>query len=376
MKFTVEQSVLVDGVNWVSRSLSTRPIKTELLGIVIDATHKEIHLSASDLETASKSHFPAEIKEGGKVLVPGRLLAEISRSLPNKPITFVLEGSRVLVTSGSAKFTLPTLSIDEYPKLPELPDTTGVIASDLFATAVSQVAIAAGRDDSLPTLTGVHVEINEDTVTLAATDRYRLAVREIHWQPSTPSFSTTALLRARTIADAAKSLTGTKSVSLSFAATTSNDRLAGFASDGRTMTSRMLDGTFPPYRHLLPQEVTTTALIEVATLLDSVKRVALVTDKTVPLRLNFSNNTLSLEAGAGEEAQATEAIEILLTGEDISIAFNPVFLADGLTAVGTKFVQISFTGANKPAILMGKSDKDGGLIENYRYLLMPMRYAS
>lgn len=376
MKFTVEQSVLVDGVNWVSRSLSTRPIKTELLGIVIDATHDEIHLSASDLETASKAHFPAEIKEGGKVLVPGRLLAEISRSLPNKPITFVLEGTRVLVTSGSAKFTLPTLSIDEYPKLPELPDTTGVIASDLFATAVSQVAIAAGRDDSLPTLTGVHVEINEETVTLAATDRYRLAVREIQWQPSTPGFFTIALLRARTIADAAKSLTGTKNVSLSFAAATSNDRLAGFASEGRTMTSRMLDGTFPPYRHLLPQEVTTTALIEVATLLDSVKRVALVTDKTVPLRLNFSNNTLSLEAGAGEEAQATEAIEILLTGEDISIAFNPVFLADGLTAVGTKFVQISFTGANKPAILMGKKDKDGGLIENYRYLLMPMRYAS
>jgi len=142
------------------------------------------------------------------------------------------------------------------------------------------------------------------------------------------------------------------------------------------MTSRMLDGTFPPYRHLLPQEVTTTALIEVATLLDSVRRVALVTDKTVPLRLDFANNTLSLEAGAGEEAQATEAIEILLTGEAISIAFNPTFLADGLNAVGTKFVQISFTGSNKPAILMGKSDKDGAVVENYRYLLMPMRYAS
>jgi DNA polymerase-3 subunit beta len=138
----------------------------------------------------------------------------------------------------------------------------------------------------------------------------------------------------------------------------------------------MLDGTFPPYRHLLPQEVTTTALIEVGTLLESVRRVALVTDKTVPLRLDFNNNTLSLEAGAGEEAQATEAIEILLTGEPIAIAFNPTFLADGLTAVGTKFVQISFTGANKPAILMGKNDKDGALIENYRYLLMPMRYAS
>ena len=313
MKFTVEQSALADGVNWVSRSLSTRPIKTELLGIVIDATGNEVFLSASDLETASKAHFVAEVKEPGKVLVPGRLLAEISRSLPNKPITFVLDGSRVAVTSGSAKFTLPTLSVDEYPNLPELPDSTGIVPSDTFATAVAQVAIAAGRDDSLLTLTGVHVEINEETITFAATDRYRLAVREIQWAPSAPNTTTTALLRARTIADAAKSLTGSKDVSLSFAPNTSNDRLAGFAGGGKTMTSRMLDGTFPPYRHLLPQEVTTTALVEVATLLDSVRRVALVTDKTVPLRLDFANNTLSLEAGAGEEAQATEATEILLT---------------------------------------------------------------
>jgi len=376
VKFTVEQGALTDGVNWVSRSLSNRPIKTELLGIVIDATGDEVILSGSDLETSSKAFFKAGISQPGKVLVPGKLLAEISRSLPNKPITITLDGSRVLVTSGSAKFTLPTLSISEYPGLPELPDTTGVVASDVFATAVAQVAIAAGRDDSLPTLTGVHIEINEDTVTLAATDRYRLAVREFNWQPSAPGVSTTALLRGRTIADAAKSLTGSKNVSLSFAPTTSNDRLAGFSGEGKSMTSRMLDGTFPPYRHLLPQDVTTTAIVEVAPFLDSVRRVALVTDKTVPLRLEFANNSVSLEAGAGEEAQATEAIEILLNGEPISIAFNPVFLADGLQAVGTSFVQISFTGSNKPAILTGKSDRDGKVIENYRYLLMPMRYAS
>ena len=376
MKFTVEQGALTDGVNWVSRSLSTRPIKTELLGIVIDATGDEVILSGSDLETSSKAFFKVDISQPGKVLVPGKLLAEISRSLPNKPITIALDGTRVLVTSGAAKFTLPTLSISEYPGLPELPETTGVVASDLFATAVAQVAIAAGKDDSLPTLTGVHVEINEDTVTLAATDRYRLAVREFTWQPTTPGLSTTALLRGRTIADAAKSLTGSKNVALSFAPNTSNDRLAGFAGEGKSMTSRMLDGTFPPYRHLLPQEVTTTAIVEVAPFLDSVRRVALVTDKTVPLRLEFANNTVSLEAGAGEEAQATEAIEILLNGEPISIAFNPVFLADGLQAVGTSFVQISFTGSNKPAILNGKSDRDGKVIENYRYLLMPMRYAS
>ncbi len=376
VKFIVEQTIFTDGVNWVSRSLSNRPIKAELLGIVIDATGDEVLLSASDLETASKARCNAEISEKGKVLVSGKLLTEISRSLSNKPITFKLEGTRVVVTSGSVKFTLPTLSITEYPNLPELPETTGIIASDVFAAAVAQVAVAAGRDDSLPTLTGVHVEINENTITFAATDRYRLAVREIQWQPTTPNVSATALLRARTIADAAKSLNGSKNVSLSFAPTTNNNRLAGFAGDGKTMTSRMLDGTFPPYRHLLPQEVITTAVIEVAPFLDSVRRVALVTDKTVPLRLEFRNNILSLEAGAGEEAQATEEINILLTGDDISIAFNPIFLADGLHAIGTPFVQISFTGSNKPAILMGRAAANSEALENYRYLLMPMRYAS
>jgi DNA polymerase-3 subunit beta len=376
VKFTVDQQALTEGVNWVSRSLSTRPIKTELLGIVIDASGDNVVLSGSDLETSSKSFFNADITQHGKVLVPGKLLAEISRSLPNKPITITLDGTRILVTSGAAKFTLPTLSIDEYPNLPELPETTGTVPSDIFATAVAQVAIAAGRDDSLPTLTGIHVEINEETVTIAATDRYRLAVREFTWQPTQPGVSTTALMRARTLADAAKSLTGSKNVSLSFAPAQSNDRLAGFIGDGKSMTSRMLDGTFPPYRHLLPQDVTTTAIVEVAPFLESVRRVALVTDKTVPLRLEFKDNTLSLEAGAGEEAQATESIEIKLNGEPISIAFNPVFLADGLQAIGTPFVQISFTGSNKPAILTGKTTTDGATVENYRYLLMPMRYAS
>ena len=376
MKFTVDQQALTDGVNWVSRSLSTRPIKTELLGIKIDATGDQVILSGSDLETSSKALFNADIFEKGAVLVPGKLLAEISRSLPNKPITITLDGSRVLVTSGSAKFTLPTLSLDEYPNLPELPAKTGVIASDTFATAVAQVAIAAGRDDSLPTLTGVHIEIEEDKVTLAATDRYRLAVREFSWDPSTPGLSTSALLRARTLADAAKSLTGSKTVSLSFAPAASNDRLAGFAGEGKLMTSRMLDGTFPPYRHLLPSESTTTAVVEVAPFLDSVRRVALVADKTIPLRLEFADGGVSLEAGTGEEAQATETIDVLLNGEPISIAFNPTFLADGLQAVGTPFVQISFTGSNKPAILTGRNEPNGPSIDTYKYLLMPMRYAS
>jgi DNA polymerase-3 subunit beta len=375
MKFVVERDSLVDAVNWVSKSISNRPITTALLGIVIDAS-EEITLSGSDLETSTKAKFKAEVSQKGKVLVPGRLLAEISRSLPAKPISFVLEGTRVLVSAGSAKFTLPTLPLSEYPTLPELPAASGSLNSDLFATAVNQVAIAAGKDDSLPTLTGVFVEINKNQITLAATDRYRLAVRELTWSAQDANIETTSLLRARTLADAAKSLIGTSQVTIALAPTTTNEKLVGFISEGKTMTSRVLDGSFPPFRHLLPSESTADAIIEVAPFLDSVRRVALVTDKTVPLRLNFSNNTLQLEAGTGDEAQASEKLDINYKGEDINIAFNPTYLTDGLTAINTAFVHISFTGANKPAVLTGQTEAGSAPITNYKYLLMPMRYSS
>ena len=375
MKFVVERDSLVDAVNWVSKSISNRPITTALLGIVIDAS-EEVTLSGSDLETSAKAKFKAEVSQKGKVLVPGRLLAEISRSLPAKPISFVLEGSRVLVSAGSAKFTLPTLPLSEYPTLPELPAASGSLNSDSFATAVNQVAVAAGKDDSLPTLTGVFVEINKNQITLAATDRYRLAVRELTWSAQDANIETTSLLRARTLADAAKSLIGTSQVTIALAPATTNEKLVGFISEGKTMTSRVLDGSFPPFRHLLPNESTADAIIEVAPFLDSVRRVALVTDKTVPLRLNFSNNTLQLEAGTGDEAQASEKLDINYKGEDINIAFNPTYLTDGLTAINTAFVHISFTGANKPAVLTGQTEAGSAPITNYKYLLMPMRYSS
>ncbi len=375
MKFVVDREPLIDAVNWVARSLSSRPIQTALLGIKLEVSEK-ITLTGSDLETSTKAVIPADISKKGTVLVPGRLLAEIARSLPAKPISFVLDGSRVLVTAGSAKFTLPTLPVNEYPTLPGLPDTAGEIDSDTFATAVNQAAVAAGKDDSLPTLTGVHIEINKNTITLAATDRYRLAVKEISWQPSNSDIETATLIRARTLSDAAKSLVSSKKVTFALSATNSNEKLVGFVSDEKTMTSRTLEGTFPPFRHLLPSESTAEAVIEVAPLLDSVRRVALVTDKTVPLRLSFSKDNLRLEAGAGDDAQATENLDINYTGEEINIAFNPTFLTDGLQAINSQFVHIAFTGDKKPAVLAGRSEADGATNTSYKYLLMPMRYTS
>jgi len=374
MRFIVERDALADGVMWVSRSLSARPIMPVLLGILIKADKKGIHLSGYDLETSGKAEVVADVKEEGTVLVSGKLLSDIARALPNKPVTFLLEGNRVSVISGSAKFALPTLSVSDYPNLPEIPSETGRLSGDLFAEAVSQVAIAAGKDDSLPVLTGVYVEIEENKLILAATDRYRLAVRELNWDA--PQASAAALIRARTLNDAAKSLTGAKSVSIALAAATATERLIGFASEGKVMTSRMLDGTFPPYRHLLPSERSATTIVEVAPFVDSVRRVALVADKTVPLRLAFNPGALTLEAGVGDDAQATEELEIAFDGESLSIAFNPTFLLDGLAAVNAPYVEIAFTGGSKPAVLSGKSSADAESDFSYRYLLMPMRYSS
>jgi len=374
MRFIVERDALADGVMWVSRSLSARPIMPVLLGVLIKADKKGVHLSGYDLETSGKAEVAADVKEEGTVLVSGKLLSDIARALPNKPVTFSLEGNRVSVISGSAKFALPTLSVSDYPNLPELPSETGRLSGDLFAEAVSQVAVAAGKDDSLPVLTGVYVEIEENKLILAATDRYRLAVRELNWDA--PRASASALIRARTLNDAAKSLVGAKSVSIALAAATATERLIGFASEGKVMTSRMLDGTFPPYRHLLPSERSATAVVEVAPFVDSVRRVALVADKTVPLRLAFNPGALTLEAGVGDDAQATEELEIAFDGEALSIAFNPTFLLDGLAAVNSAYVEIAFTGGSKPAVLSGKSSADGESDFSYRYLLMPMRYSS
>jgi DNA polymerase III subunit beta len=375
MKFTVESGVLNDAVHWVSRSLSTRPSNSALHGIVIEAG-KEIHLSATDLETSAKAHFSGDVTTQGKVLVPGKLLSDISRSFNNKTITFSLEGTRVQVSSGKSKFHLPTIPNSEYPSLPPLPNESGSIASSLLTEAVSQVAVAASRDDSLPKLTGIHIEINEEKITLAATDRYRLAVRELIWQPSIPGFTTTALIRARTILDAAKAITNNQKISLAIAAPNAPDRLIGITTEGKAMTTRVLDGEFPPFRHLLPTEVAAEATINIAQFTEAIKRVSLVTDKTVPLRLNLDKDVLLLEAGSGEDATATEELEINFVGDPLQIAFNPTFLMDGLSALSTPFVTLSFTAANRQAVLKGKNEINGPKIEDYSYLIMPTRYAN
>ncbi|MGW8436767.1 DNA polymerase III subunit beta [Nocardiopsis sp. NPDC055551] len=376
MKFRVERDVLADAVAWTARTLPTRPSVPVLAGILLDAGETDgrqrVRLSGFDYEVSTQVSVDVDIEEAGQTLVPGRLLAEITRNLPPQTVEIATDGPKVVVTCGSAKFTLNTMPVEDYPSLPEMPGVSGTIGSDVFAAAVSQVAIAAGRDDTLPMLTGVRVEIEGETITLASTDRYRLAVRELTWKPANPELSAVALVPAKTLHDTAKSLTSGAEVSIALSDGDSGEGMMGFEGGGRRTTTRLLDGEFPKYRALLPDTFNTVAEVGRAEFVEAVKRVSLVAERNTPLRLAFSQGALVLEAGTGEDAQAVETLEADLDGEDIQIAFNSGYLLDGLGAIGTDVARLHFTTSTKPAILTGKPAEEGGAPE-YRYLIMPVR---
>ena len=373
MKFRVERDVLADAVAWAARSLPTRPPVPVLAGLRVDAEDGRIVLSSFDYEVSARVESEADVSDPGVTLVSGRLLADISRSLPARPVEVVTDGAKVVVTCGSARFTLLTLPVEDYPTLPAMPSASGSISGPDFASAVAQVSIAAGRDDTLPVLTGVRVEIDGERVVLAATDRYRLAVRELRWTPEQTGLSATALVPARTLSDTAKAMGAADKVTVALSSSGVGDGLVGFEGHGRRTTTRLLDGEFPKYRSLLPDESSSVARVETAPFVEAVKRVALVAERNTPVRLSFSDGVVQLEAGAGDEAQASESMQASMTGDDIAIAFNPGYLLDGLGAVDSAFVQLSFTAPQRPAVLSGATDATADADEDYRYLLMPVR---
>jgi DNA polymerase-3 subunit beta len=374
MKIRIERDPLADAVAWAARILPQKSQLPVLSGLRLDAdTSGALKLSGFDYEVSAEAELDVTVAEAGSVLVPGRLLADITRSLPGQPVDIATDGTRVQVTCGSARFTLPTLPLDEYPTLPDMPEVAGTLGSDAFAAAVTSVAVAAGRDDTLPVLTGIRIEIDGEDVTLAATDRYRLAVRTLRWQPVDPSLQATALVPARTLAEAAKALTAGAEVTLALATGASGEGMFGLSGSTRRTTTRLLDGEFPKYRSLLPDTAAATASVDTTALTEAVRRVSLVASRTSPVRLSFSADGLVLEAGGLDEAEAAESLPASFEGEPLTIAFNPAYLLDGLGAIDSDEARLSFTAATKPAVLTGKASEDGA--GDYRYLLMPVRLA-
>jgi DNA polymerase-3 subunit beta len=377
VKFRVERDVFADAVAWAARSLPVRPSSPVLAGLLIEASDAGLVLSTFDYETSARADLLAEVSDEGSALVSGRLLADICRSLPAKPIEMQLDGPRVSLTCGSARFSLQTMPVEDYPKLPQMPAATGTVSSNDFAHAVAQAVTAAGRDDMLPVLTGVRIEIDGSTMSLLATDRFRLSHRELTWNPHTPDASVAALVPAKVLGDTAKSLTSGAEVTIALSAGDGGEGLIGFEGSGlggvRRTTTRLLDGEFPKVRSLFPSEHLTIAKVKKDELIETVKRVALVAERNTAVQLKFGDNQLVLDAGTGDEAQATEVIEAEINGDDLTTGFNPQFLLDGLTALDGEYIDLAFTQASKPVVI---SSTDGGESDSFRYLLMPRRLLS
>ena len=377
MKFRVDRDVLAEAVAWTARSIPNRPgTLPQLSGIKVSTGQHGLSLSGFDYETSAQVTIPADVADDGDVLVSGRLLADIARALPDKPVDVALDGAKLGVTCGSSRFSLQTMPVEDYPALPEMPEVAGTVAGDVFAAAVTQAVTAAGRDDMLPVLTGVKLEIDGSTLSLLATDRFRLSLRELEWSPVQSDLSVSALVPARVLSDTAKSLASGSELTIALS-TTSGEGLIGFESEAgggkRRTTTRLIEGAFPNVRQLFPATSEITAQLDVAALIDAVKRVSLVAGRNTPIRLGFSDGMVTLEAGNGEEAQASESLEAALTGDNISIGFNPSYLLDGLQVIGGSHVHVSMTQPARPAAFASMETAEAQPDLAFRYLLMPLR---
>jgi DNA polymerase III subunit beta len=428
MRIIVERDALAEAVAWVARSLPSRPVLPILSGLLLEASSGRLTLSCFDYEVSARIQVDAEVTEPGTALVPGRLLAEITRSLPSYPVEVDHEKDDVTVTCGPASFTLVTLPVKEYPRLPELPLLAGTVDGGAFATAIGQVAPAASRDDTLPVITGVNLEIYEDTLRLVATDRYRLAIRELGWNPAYQGSAATLLVPAKTLSDAARMMApgtpvrvmmrgepgrgagGSRPDSLRAA-----DAMIGFETGGRRLTTRLIAGEYIKYMSRFPEEFGSRGDMPAVPLVEAVKRVALVAERGSSVRLSFGHGQVTIEAGTEGQARARETVTADFAGEETAIAFSPHYLMDGLgaaliAAVGTQDkaqgsgkagpadqggqagqgqnaekaapgpdearILLQFTSPSKPALITGSTGSTGNGDQpapDYRYLVVPLR---
>ncbi|MFV2197949.1 DNA polymerase III subunit beta [Nocardiopsis sp. LOL_012] len=379
MRLRVDRDAFAEAVAWTARALPTRPAVPVLAGMRLRVAEDgtSLYLSGFDYEVSTRASVHVAAEEAGAALVPGRLLAEIVRNLPQGSVTIESDGPRLLVTGGAARFTLVTMPLEDYPDLPGMPGVIGSAPSDVLAAAVRQVTPAASRDDTLPMLTGVYMDFSGDTLTLVATDRYRIALREMWWQPAEAGIDTAALVPARTLADIVRGLVSKSNVDIALAAsegrpTGAADGMVGFENGERRTTTRLIDSDFVTYASWFPTEFAARAEVAVGPLLETVKRVALVADRGTPLRLAFSAGEAVLEAGSGDDAQAVESMGVAYEGDPLRVAFRPDYLIDGLAGVETDTAYLNFTEPTKPAVITDVPANEGAA-PAFRYLVQPLR---
>jgi len=384
VKFRVEREALGEAVAWVARALPARPVIPVLSGLLVEAAGAGLTLSCFDYEVSARVVVPAEVAEPGTALVPGRLLAEIARSLPPRDVEFSSAADMVRMSCGSAEFELVSLPVEEYPGLPEPPAPSGTVDGGALAAAAAQVVPSASRDDTLPMLTGVCVDVDGRAMTLAATDRYRLAVRTVDWTPAVPGLRAAALVPARTLADVARTMGAGTAVTVAFNVPERDDARPGgtahaeprpadgmisFEGGGRRLTARLIGGDFIRYRSRFPAEFGCRAELPAEPFMAAVRRVSLVAERATPVRLTFGRDAVVIEAHTDGRARAAESVRAAFTGAEPVISFNPNYLLDGLAAAaicGTAArqhagagdaepepgrIRLEFTSPAKPALI-------------------------
>ncbi|WP_166987835.1 DNA polymerase III subunit beta [Canibacter zhoujuaniae] len=375
MRFSMNREVFAEAVGFPVAMLPARAAQPILGGILLEAHDGNVTFSIFNFEVSAKTTVQAEINESGRVLVAGRLLATIANKLPGDTVELELVANQLQISSGAASFNLPAMPVEEYPAIPDLTEITGEVRGSDFVTAVNQVFPAASSEDVTPVITGVHLKTKENVLTLTATDRYRVAMRGIDWENHDAETEHEALVPAKVIHEVSKLLA--KAETIKIVIQKNGDRqLIGFIGDGRSITSTLISGNYPPVERLFPETVENFAVINTGDLRQAVDLVSIVVEQHAAVRFNFVDGQVTLEGTGGEAGRATQSVDTHLVGDDVVISLRPSFLRDGLNGANSEFTRIAFTatsvpGKPGPVLISGQRSKDSADDTSFRYLLQP-----
>jgi DNA polymerase-3 subunit beta len=364
LRITVPKDELASRLAIVARGVSTRTAVLVLGGIQLRAQDGRLHLAATDMEVSLRTELECNVEGEGSVVVPGRLLLDISRSLPDSDVTIEHkpEEAVVVVTSGTANYRLHTYSAEDFPRLPEVEmSSLHTVERDALIETVARVGRSASRDESRPVLTGILVRFEPGKIVMAATDSYRLAVKETPVEGTLPELE--AIIPARALQELSRIAAGTDDLQLGL-----QENHVVFGADGTWLTTRRIDGQFPNYRQLLPEQFDHELVLPRDELLEVVRRVSLMAQRNSPLRLRFAEGELTVSAVTQDVGEARESLPAPYTGEAMEIGFNAEFLRDGLESVDADSIKFKLISPLRPAVLEGDSD-------DYVYLIMPIRLA-
>lgn len=364
LKAVCSRDELTRALGIVSRGVSTRTSVQILAGILLEAEDGKLQLAATDMELSLRTSLDAKVESGGSVVVPGRLLLELARLLPEAEVTLEhkLEEAVVEVRCGSAIYRLHTYNAEDFPRLPE---TEGIelheVERETLLETVARVSRSASRDESRPVLTGVLVRFEPGKLVMAATDSYRLSVKETALDAA--GLELEAIVPARALTELARIAAEAEKLSLGV-----HENQVVFGTGDAWLTTRRIDGQFPNYKQLVPEAFEYEVSLGREELLDVVRRVSVMAQRNSPLRLRFADGELAISAQTQDVGEARESLPAAFSGEPLEIGFNAEFLRDGVESIAGDQVRLKLISPLRPAVLEGESDE-------FLYLIMPIRLA-